>query len=768
MSRSKYSDLVDVSKLQTLMESFSDVIGIANAVIDVEGNVITHAGWQDACTGFHRANAETCRRCIESDTSLVNSMMQSKPFAVYRCLNGLVDTAAPIIVAGEHVANVFAGQFLTDPPDLEVFRQQAIRFGFDETRYLNAIAKVPVLPAERVESVTRLYAQLAGMLADNGLDRINEKDSAEKLAALNRSLEETVAARTQALLRVNEDLAEREALLNGILDTTSVAIFLIDNAARITKANQRTAQMYGYALNELLEMKYYDLVHTSEREAARHHLLRISDNQSVSFDLERRYLRADQSEFWGRITASVLYDASGQRVGLVAVIADITARKEAEETLHQSEQRLRLALNAANQAWFDVDLQSGRVTVSPEYPRMIGYEPDEFQTDLPTWLANVHPDDREKLTAAFQACVKEGGPSSMEYRRQTKAGDWKWIQSVGKIAQRDAQQRAIRMIGIHTDITGRKQSEDALRDSEARFHRMFEHNGSVMLLIDPASGGIIDANAAAACFYGYSVEHLKTMRIDQINTLSSSEIAAKRNQATNHQCNIFEFSHRLASGEVRTVEVRSSPFEVGGRDLLFSIINDITERKQMEGRVRQMAFYDPLTRLPNRRLLHDRLNQSMAANKRSGCYGALMFIDLDNFKPLNDAHGHEVGYLLLIEAANRLKSCVREMDTVARFGGDEFVVMLSELSPDKAESTSQAMFVAEKIRGILAEPYLLTVEHHGKKDISIEHRCTASLGVVLFMNNEASQDDLIKFADKAMYQAKEAGRNLTLFFAPQA
>ena len=195
---------------------------------------------------------------------------------------------------------------------------------------------------------------------------------------------------------------------------------------------------------------------------------------------------------------------------------------------------------------------------------------------------------------------------------------------------------------------------------------------------------------------------------------------------------------------------------------------DITERKNMEEQVRNFAFYDTLTQLPNRRLLGDRLTKAIAASKRSGYYGALMFLDLDNFKPINDVHGHLAGDLLLIEAASRLKGCIREVDTVARLGGDEFVVILSELSLDKAESISETKLVAEKILSVLSKPYLLTVTHTGQEDKVIQHECTASIGAVVFIKDHTSQIDLMKWADDAMYKAKDEGGNLIEFYDDSA
>ncbi|MFA6972971.1 MAG: diguanylate cyclase [Gallionella sp.] len=189
------------------------------------------------------------------------------------------------------------------------------------------------------------------------------------------------------------------------------------------------------------------------------------------------------------------------------------------------------------------------------------------------------------------------------------------------------------------------------------------------------------------------------------------------------------------------------------RNILQSRIDEATHQ------LRNLAFYDTLTLLPNRRLLNDRLTQAFANSKRSGRYGALMFLDLDNFKPINDQFGHAVGDLLLIEAAQRISSCLREVDTVARFGGDEFVVMLSELDVDLAESISLARGVAEKIRLKLSEPYNLIYRPADQPELKVEHCCTASIGVVPFLNHEASQEEIMSRADAAMYLSKKLGRN---------
>jgi len=184
---------------------------------------------------------------------------------------------------------------------------------------------------------------------------------------------------------------------------------------------------------------------------------------------------------------------------------------------------------------------------------------------------------------------------------------------------------------------------------------------------------------------------------------------------------------------------------------------DITEHKLAEGKIHELAFYDQLTGLPNRTLLLDRLRQAMAASSRSQCYGALLFIDLDHFKTLNDTLGHDTGDLQLKQAAARLTACVRESDTLARVGGDEFAVILIGLGNDEIEAAADTEAVAAKILDALCQPYLLG---------DLSHSSSASIGATMFLGPNTSMDDLMRQADLALYRAKDAGRNALRFFDP--
>ena len=329
-----------------------------------------------------------------------------------------------------------------------------------------------------------------------------------------------------------------------------------------------------------------------------------------------------------------------------------------------------------------------------------------------------------------------------------------------------------RQQGVIVAEQARQSSEDRLRESEKQMAASQQIGNTGSWAYDIATGAI-HASAHSLAMFGFAAVDRDYPLDDFLSCIPDRERVGQTLSLaiTAEQAYDDEYIVNAADGSPsKTIhamgrlekDAQGNPLRVVG------FIQDITKLKQLQEEVQQLAFHDALTKLPNRRLLVDRLSQTMATSKRTGGFGALMFLDLDNFKPVNDAHGHEVGDLLLIEAASRLKTCVREIDTVARFGGDEFVLLLGDLSADKAESTAQAGVVAEKISAILSEPYLLNIKNEGKADSTVEHHCSASIGVVIFISHEANQEDILNWADAAMYQAKAAGRNLIRFHAANA
>lgn len=278
-----------------------------------------------------------------------------------------------------------------------------------------------------------------------------------------------------------------------------------------------------------------------------------------------------------------------------------------------------------------------------------------------------------------------------------------------------------------------------------------------MICIANMNGYFIQVNPACQSILGYTPEEFCSKPFieyvhpeDQAATLDEVKSLASGQRT-------FSFHNRYLtkSGSYCWLEWSATISRNGDR--IYCVARDATEKKAAEEKIHQLAFYDALTLLPNRRLLTEHIHHAMTAATRTQEFASVLFIDLDNFKTLNDTQGHNVGDLLLIEVAKRLLNCVREMDTVARLGGDEYVVLLECLSKNGDDAAAQAILVGEKIREELAKPYNLD---------GLEHYSSASIGISLFRGEEIKLDDLLKHADTAMYQAKESGRNALRFFDP--
>ena len=320
----------------------------------------------------------------------------------------------------------------------------------------------------------------------------------------------------------------------------------------------------------------------------------------------------------------------------------------------------------------------------------------------------------------------------------------------------DADGNVFGTAGISSDITERKWAENELQVAATTFEASLDG----IMITDP-DGVILRVNQAFTKTTGYSAEEVlgrtpSILKSGRHDPAFYAEMWWTLLETGSWQGEIWD---RRKDGEVYPKWLRITVVKAADGTVTHyvGVHTDITEEKTAEDMIKNLAFYDPLTQLPNRRLLMDRLRQTLAASIRSGREGALLFIDMDNFKTVNDTLGHDKGDLLLKEVARRLSTCVREGDTAARLGGDEFVVMLEGLNEIPAEAAAQAEAVGAKILATLGKVYAIAGQ---------EIRSTPSIGITLFGNQRENIDELLKQADIAMYKAKSAGRNAMYFFAP--
>ncbi|MEF8704066.1 MAG: PAS domain S-box protein [Candidatus Accumulibacter sp. UW26] len=576
-------------------------------------------------------------------------------------------------------------------------------------------------------------------------------------------------------------LKENQAFQNVVLNSVAAEIVVLDRDGRIQSVNERWTRFAlengseagrsppntGVGVNYLAICRADPAAMTSHGAGlnALAGIEAVLAGRLPSFSLEYP-CHSPQKERWFSMEVMPLGDTRG---GVAITHTDISAIKAAERALARSEQRLSLVLRATRDGFWDWDLVRNELYYSPRWWTMLGYIEGELATDPDLWRRLMHPDDLARIDLAFAAALMSGTDAyQMEFRLRCKDGKYATLLSCGHIL-RDGKGKAIRVSGAHRDITARKRAEEALREQE-EFFRLIAENLEDFVTVLNLDGQRVYASPSYARLLGKR-ELSGTSSFEAIHPADRDQVVRRfRETADTGKSHSLEYRFLMNDGSVRFMESRGGVIKdnEGRIRRVVVVSHDVTERRAAEDRIHHLAFHDALTHLPNRLTLRDRLSQAMAASKRTGRHGALMFVDLDNFKPVNDTHGHEAGDSLLIEAANRLQASVRAMDTVVRFGGDEFVVLLSTLHADLAESTGQARLVAEKIRLTLSAPYLLTIRQQGKAETIIEHHCTASIGIALFSSQPGSRDDLLKWADAAMYQAKEEGPNLIRFHDPQA
>lgn len=421
----------------------------------------------------------------------------------------------------------------------------------------------------------------------------------------------------------------------------------------------------------------------------------------------------------------------------------------------QLQKQLELALDSAELGLWEWDLCSRCVRIDARrgLPLSIPAEP----APASDWHPYAHPASLPAMNEAFQA-LQDGTAAvlDLDVQLRSRAGEWVWAHVYGKPTARSSGGQLIRMMGTYRDIAQRKATEDARRSSEERLRLVMEATGEGVWdwILD---SHLVTHNAAWCRILGLD-ENILTHAPDFFKSLIHPEDHEGVMRAL-HAClggqGNYVSEHRLkkANGEDVWVLERGVLVErsAEGRPLrMLGSIKDITEQKRAAQEIHKLAFYDVLTGLPNRRLLLDRIGQAIRSNERHDNHSALLFIDMDRFKELNDTFGHEAGDQLLVAVGQRLQSCVRASDTVARLGGDEFIMLANELGAERPAASAAAQMLGQKVLAVLNEAYLLD---------GTRFESTPSIGLTVFGGGPFSIDSILKRADEAMYRAKANGRN---------
>jgi diguanylate cyclase (GGDEF)-like protein/PAS domain S-box-containing protein len=545
-------------------------------------------------------------------------------------------------------------------------------------------------------------------------------------------------------------LQQSERWFRSIFENVNTGIASTDDTGRVTSFNEAFRTMLGYDAESLSRMNFADFTHPEDLALEQDIFADILEGKRDSYQMTKRYITSVGSIIWVDLSAAVIRNADGKVANFVAVVQDITERKKLELAIAESEKEFRQLAEAMPQIVWITRADGWNIYFNQQWVDYTGLSLEESYGH--GWNKPFHPDDQQRAWEAWQKAVLEDESYEIECRLRRADGEYLWwlIRGVPVFGEDG---RIDKWFGTCTDINEIKLNEQNLLIAATAFE------SQESLMITDASGVIIRVNNAFTESTGYAPEEVMGKTPQLLKSGRHSEEFYRDMWKTllgtgKWQGEVWD---RRKNGQVYPKWLAITAVKNGEGKVTHYVGShiDITARKAAEEEIQYLAFYDPLTRLPNRRLLLDRLNQALVSSARSGRSGALLFIDLDNFKNLNDTLGHDIGDLLLQQVTLRLESCIRSGDTVARLGGDEFVVMLLNMSSEPLEAAAQSEAICEKILAALGRTYQLGAH---------TYHCTASVGVTLFGNEMHTTDELMKQADIAMYQSKKAGRNTLRFF----
>lgn len=560
---------------------------------------------------------------------------------------------------------------------------------------------------------------------------------------LERELREAQIRRERRM--VQQALSDSELRFRTLAESAPDAILTADGAGTLLFANRAAEAVFGQPVAALIGQPVTAWIPDYDPRSAR------TPDEGAPRRIPATGRHATGRELPLELSFGELV-RDGKRL-VTIFLRDQSERTHAEEALQESEERFRRAALMSSDLIHECDRESNRFVWFGDIDRILGYAAGEFPRTFEAWEKAIHPEDHARVMASVARHWDTGEHFFEEYRVVRKDGGLLHWHHSGNLL-RGAGGRPTRCIGTVTDVSGRRQIEEALRISEKRYRTLFERNlaGVYRSTLD---GRILDCNESFARIFGYASreEVLQQTAWDMYIKREDREAAVAKLLERQNLTN-YEICLRRKDGS--SVWVLESEHLIEGPDGRLSVIEgtaiDITERKRAEEQVKHLAFHDPLTNLPNRLLFNDRLTLAVAQAHRHNQKLAVLFLDLDRFKVINDSLGHSVGDELLRQVAERIQEHVREGDTVARLGGDEFTLLVPGITAEE-----DAAKIARKICDAVHDPFWID----GR-----ELFVTTSLGVSVYPSDGHDAETLVRNADSAMYRAKEQGRDNYQLYTP--
>ncbi|BDY05738.1 EAL domain-containing protein [Ferrimonas sp. YFM] len=541
----------------------------------------------------------------------------------------------------------------------------------------------------------------------------------------------------------------------AIFHQAAVGIARIAPEGRWLEVNEKMCQILGYSEQELLHLSFSDVTHPGDLDVNLRLLKQALDGHTQSYTMDKRYIHKSGSIVWVSLNASLVRGADGKPKYFAVVIQDITELRRIREDLQRKEAHYRQTLKVTKTGSWECNLLTEQVFWSENMEQIWGMPKGSFDGKLETVSASIHPEDLPAWEEDVRACIEDGKEHNLEYRLKLPDGSIRWVLAIGD-AERDKQGEAVLLRGLAMDITERKNTQQAVKDSEARLQIAGQVAYDLIYEWDVATDelqwfGNIDN------FLGF--EHgeisenieawLDLIHPDDRQALST---AVELHRTSTQELN-YEYRIQQKDGQYQYWSDRALPIidETGKPCRWIGVCRNITKFKEQQLELERIAHYDNLTKLPNRALLLDRLQQALAYAQRHSTQFAVVFMDLDGFKQINDEHGHDIGDRVLVQVASNLLTAIREEDTIARLGGDEFVAILNDFPPqDEGKALLDRLLIAA------ATP--LKVNSHS---LSV----STSIGVTLYPQGaETTVEQLLRQADQAMYLSKLAGKNRYSFY----